>query len=162
MIWGAFSANVKAELVVMEGRPNAHEYVEVLEASLLPFAEVHHGQDFIFLLDNASIQLAKVTEAWFEDINVIVLDWPAKSPDLYPIENLWGILSRQVCIQGRQFETKESLICCIKERWNEISLLTINNLVYSMQNRCTEVLQTKGCLSCIYFHPRKIYNLILC
>ena len=48
MIWGAFSANGKAELVVIEGRQNAQKYVEVLETSLLPFAEVHHGLDFIF------------------------------------------------------------------------------------------------------------------
>jgi hypothetical protein len=144
MIWGAFSANGKAELVIMEGRQNAQKYVEVLEKSMLPFAEDNHGQDFIFQQDNAAIHTARATKAWFEDKNITVLDWPAKSPDLNPIENLWGILSRHVYAQGRQFETKESLICCIKECWNEISLLTLNNLIYSMQNRCTEVLQNKG------------------
>ena len=43
MIWGTFSANGKAESVVMKGRQNAQKYVEVLETRLLPFAEVHHG-----------------------------------------------------------------------------------------------------------------------
>ena len=55
MIWGAFSMNGKAELVVMEGRQNAQKYVEVLEMSLLPFAEVDHGQDFIFQRDTAFV-----------------------------------------------------------------------------------------------------------
>ena len=94
----------------MKGHQNAQKFVEVLETSLLPFAEVHHDQDFIFKQDNAFIHTAKVTKAWFEDKNVTVLDLPAKSPDLNPRENLWGILSKQVYIQGRQFETKESLI----------------------------------------------------
>ena len=88
MIWGAFSASGKAELVVREGHQNGQQCVEVMETSLLPFAEVHHGQDFIFQQDNASIHTAKVTKAWFEDKNVTVLDWPAKTPDLNPIETL--------------------------------------------------------------------------
>ena len=58
MIWGSFSANSKAELVAMEGRQNAQKYAEVLETSLLHFAEVHRGQDFIFQRDNASIHTA--------------------------------------------------------------------------------------------------------
>ena len=141
----------------MKGRQNAQKYVEVLVEVLLPFAELHHGQDFIFQQDRASIHRAKVTKAWFEDRNDTVLDWPAKSPDFNPIENPWGILSKQVYIQGRQFETKESLICCIKECPNEISLFTINNLVYSMQNMCTEVLQRKGSPSSTY-----VAYLVLC
>ena len=64
--------------------------------------------------DKASIHTAKVTKAWFEDKNVIVLDWTAKSPDINLIENLWVIPSRQVYIQGSQIE-KESSSFCIKE-----------------------------------------------
>ena len=60
MIWEAFSANGKAELIVMKGRQNAQKYVEELETSLLPFAEVHHDQDFIFQKDNVSIHTAKI------------------------------------------------------------------------------------------------------
>ncbi|KAG3095181.1 hypothetical protein PI125_g16317 [Phytophthora idaei] len=42
------------------------------------------------------------------------MEWPAKSPDLNPIENMWGVLARAVYANGRQFETRGSLISTIK------------------------------------------------
>jgi hypothetical protein len=38
-----------------------------------------------------------------------VMEWPAKSHDFKPIENIWGILARAVYRNGRQFETKDLL-----------------------------------------------------
>ena len=42
---------------------------------------------------------------FLRDRGVKLLDWPALTPDLNPIENLWGIVARQVYDGGRQFET---------------------------------------------------------
>ena len=67
-----------------------------------------------------------------------------KSPDLNPIENLWGILSRRVCKNKRQFEDRETLKSCIKQFLNEIPSETLRKLTYSIQNKCVEVLQLKG------------------
>ncbi len=44
--------------------------------------------DFIFQQDLAPTHTAKSTKSWFNDHGVGVLDWPANSPDLNPIENL--------------------------------------------------------------------------
>ncbi len=52
--------------------------------------------DFIFQQDLAPAHTAKSTKSWLNDHGVGVLDWPANSPDLNPIENLWGIVKRKM------------------------------------------------------------------
>ncbi len=64
---------------------------------MLPSADKLYGDaDFIFEQDLAPAHTAKGTKSWFNDHGVTVLDWPANSPDLTPIENLWGIVKRKM------------------------------------------------------------------
>ncbi len=56
---------------------------------MLPSADqLFKDADFIFQQDLAPAHTAKSTKSWLNDHGVGVLDWPANSPDLNPIENL--------------------------------------------------------------------------
>ena len=69
------------------------------------------------------------------------------SPDLNPIENLWGLLTRKVFINGRQFRTKEELNhfeTSILKSWDEIMETECQTLTESMQNRIFQVILLKG------------------
>ena len=55
-----------------------------------------YNADFIFQQDLAPAHSAKTTSTWFKDHGIPVLNWPANSPDLNPIENLWGIVKREM------------------------------------------------------------------
>ncbi len=64
---------------------------------MLPAADQLYGDaDFILQQDLAPAHSAKTTSTWFKDHDIPVLNWPANSPDLNPIENLWGIVKRKM------------------------------------------------------------------
>ena len=70
--------------------------------------------------------------------------WPARSPDLNPIENLWGILVRDVYAGCRQYDNVRDLKNAIRNAWNRVSTEIILNLIGSMQKRMTETLKMRG------------------
>ncbi len=63
-------------------------YQDILEHFMLPSADqLFKDADFIFQQDLAPAHTAKSTKSWLNDHGVGVLDWPANSPDLNPIDN---------------------------------------------------------------------------
>ncbi len=97
MIWAAMSSASVGPLCFLKSTVNAAIYQEILEHFMLPSADKLYGDaDFIFQQDLAPAHTAKGTKSWFNDHGVTVLDWPANSSDLNPIENLWGIVKRKM------------------------------------------------------------------
>ena len=53
------------------------------------------GNWSIFQQDSVPIHLWRHSKAYFSDKNVVLMDWPAISLDLKPVENLCDIVARQ-------------------------------------------------------------------
>ncbi len=54
------------------------------------------GRSCVFQQDNAKPHTAAITTAWLHSRRVRVLNWPACSPDLSPIQNIWLIIKRKI------------------------------------------------------------------
>ncbi|GFW43649.1 transposable element Tcb2 transposase [Trichonephila clavipes] len=58
------------------------------------------GNDFILMDDNARPHRARIVEEYLEDLGLERMEWPARSPDLNPIEHLWDYLGRGFCFKS--------------------------------------------------------------
>ena len=69
--------------------------------------------------------------------------WPAQSPDLNPIENLWSELNRKT--KNRKPKNEDELFQILKTAWNEINDEYLKKLVESMGSRCKAVINRREC-----------------
>ena len=131
------------DLHICEGTIDAEAYVGILERHMLPSRRrLFPGTPCLFQQDNARPHSARVTTAWLRRHRVRVLDWPACSPDLSPIENVWRIMKRR--IRQRRPRTVEQLKSCIHQEWAKIPLAKLQQLISSVPKRLQSVIKRKG------------------
>jgi transposase len=145
MVWAAFCFSGKTRIVFRPCSGDSEVYQTLLERNLLPFIDELGGGQWIFQQDGASVHRSASTMEWLRSHQIEVLSWPALSPDLNPIENLWGILSRAVYESGhKQFNSVDELQSAVEAKWNAIDISTLETLTESMPRRMYEVISGGG------------------
>ncbi len=151
MIWAAMSSAGVGPLCFLKSTVNAAIYQEILEHFMLPSADKLYGDaDFIFQHDLAPAHTAKGTKSWFNDHGVTVLDWPANSPDLNPIQNLWGIVKRKM--RDTRPNNADELKATVKETWASIPPQQCHKLITSMLRRIEAVIKANGAPTKCWVH----------
>jgi transposase len=152
MIWGGISVGERTEAVFIVGAARGRNrrsltaawYVgEILADHVVPYAGFV-GDQSMLMHDNAKPHTARITREYLVEVGVRVLEWPACSPDLNPIEHLWDELKRRVRAGVPVGTSIPELMVAVEEEWHNIPQERIVNLIRSMPNRMQAVVRARG------------------
>ena len=159
MIWGCFYGNKLGPIAFIDGSVNSHVYISVLQNKLVPFFQALHDDgatDIIFQQDNAKVHKSKLTEKWLNDSTTqngfSVMKWPAYSPDMNPIEQLWPHLKTELhrrypdtkLLNGTPATIKQKLQDRLWEIWWDIGEEVLDRLIDSMPRRVKALIAARG------------------
>lgn len=139
--WASASAKGKCCLRVIHDKPFDSLIYSKLIADVKP-CFVRHNHNFIFQQDNASIHNSEHTLNELDKINITPVEWPAKSPDLSPIENVFALMKPY--IRRQKPKNKPSLEQAILYAWDRIPNKTIQACFHDYSNRLRKVIQLDG------------------
>lgn len=144
MVWGAIGWFGKSELVFPSSNLDSETYQNIIRDGLIPIANDIGGLNYVFVQDNAPAHTASSTRVFLATNDIELSTFPAKSPDLNIIENLWGILSQAVYANGKQYTRIMDLKLAIQIAWANLSVNSIQSLYNSIPNRLKDVISRKG------------------
>jgi transposase len=146
MLWGCMTAKGVGHSCRIDGRMDAELYGRILSDELIGTVKYYrmNKRQVIFQQDNDSKHTSKTAQKWFKDNGIQVLEWPAQSPDLNPIEHLWIHLKKKLA----EYETEPNgmleLWECVQAEWNKIPKEVCMGLIESMPRRIAALLKAKG------------------
>ena len=117
---------------------------EILEPHVLPVAGAIDPERFVLVDDNARPHRAHRVDTFLEDHGIERMDWPAKSPDMNPIENVWGLLKRRISRRIRPEDTLQDLEDALIEEWNDLPQAYLGKCVLSMRRRTEACVRSMG------------------
>ena len=149
MVWGAIGPNgYRTKLIQCQGHVNAQKYIDLLAQNhIIDDVKAHFGENFIWMQDNAPSHMAYDAIMWLHQNIPSMLDWPPRSPDLNPIEQLWNYIKRK--IKGMNFQNANELFNTLSAIWDSIPLSSIQfihrskhavrHAITSEENASTEI-----------------------
>ncbi|GFW71911.1 transposable element Tcb2 transposase [Trichonephila clavipes] len=114
---------------------------------LLPYVRLFRGAmglQFLFMDDNAPCHRTVAAEQLLESEDIERMDWPARSPDLNPIEHVWDFLGRRLAARTLPPVTIRELRLALQDEWAAMPQQLIDTLILSMGRRCETCLAVRG------------------
>ncbi|GFW41273.1 transposable element Tcb2 transposase [Trichonephila clavipes] len=136
MVWAGIMINGRTRLhVVANGTMKVKRYIDEV---LLPHVRLFRGavgDKFVFMNVNATCHRTLAVQDCLDREGIQRLVWPARSPDLNPIENVWDTLGRQVAGRNYPSTNRHTLIRALTEEWNKLPQQLLDNVVQSIVRR---------------------------
>ena len=116
-------------------------YIRILNECLIAQSQVLYPDGWIFQEDNDPKHTSKVAKDFMQNEDITRMDWPACSPDLNPIENLWAWIKMQLNLRSPR--TLGELEKTLYEVWEKVSIDFLRPYWESMKKRVVLVKKSK-------------------
>ncbi|GFW46948.1 transposable element Tcb2 transposase [Trichonephila clavipes] len=137
MVWGAIAYDSQITLIVMRGTLTGQRYADdILRSHVGPFLNGLPGA--IFQQYNARPHTARVVQDFLRHFQT--LPWPARSPDLSPVEHVWDQLKRQM----PSCHSVHDLELAVQDLWTRLPQDNIRCLINSMSDRVAACIAAGG------------------
>ena len=138
MEWAGISLHTKAPIVNTNGNLNARQYQnQIVQPFILPHLAVNKGM--ALAQEIAPYHVTRTTRQMLIANRVRLLHWPAKCPDLNPMEHVWDLLKRRIRALPQQ-QNNRQLAQTVAQVWNGIPQRYLQRYIVSMRSRCRAVL----------------------
>ena len=142
-IWCGISLQGRTELVQLSDHVDSVEYMALIENHLIPeIPRLSYNGKFILLQDGASCHRSGPTRAFLAQKNIEVAPHCAQSPDMNPIEHMWGHLKKRV--DERAPKSLKHLKTILKEEYEKLPDTLLQNLCLSYPRRIRACYEAKG------------------
>lgn len=142
MLWGGFCLFGKTKLCEIDGTVDGFCYIEILKSYLLKTANELCPDGWALQQDNAPCHNCIYSMQSLVELGVDFINWPANSPDLNPIENIWGLM--KVIISKLPRTNVEEWKKSIHRVWESLSLEYLKALIESMPKRIQQCIENNG------------------
>ncbi|GFT86117.1 DDE_3 domain-containing protein [Trichonephila clavipes] len=102
------------------------------------------GAEFLFMDDNARLHHANIVDECLQLEDITLMDWPAYSPDLNPIEHVWDMIGRRIPSRQTPPTCLPELRKVLLDKLCNIPQDQIDNLILSMPRRCKAYIASSG------------------
>lgn len=145
MVWGAIGIDYRCLRIIPDkanvpSRLDSKSYVRrILQGAFMNSFD----KSRILMQDGAACHTSAHTRRYLASKNITLLDgWPARSPDLNPIERLWAIL--QARVSNHHPDSVQDLVRAIQIEWDAMSQDMVNTLVRSFDESARTVAANGG------------------
>jgi transposase len=141
----AISTRGPTRVIPYEGTINSNKFMEMAEQAIEDADNMFQGERYTWLMDGASCHRSKATQAWMSQEVPDLFPykkWPANSPDISPIENVFGYVQDQV--DQKNPKDLKSLKRIVNSQFKQLSAEKCKKFISALPGRLKRIIESKG------------------